>query len=39
MIFLLGAEFTQVWAQDHGHGIQPEKGAIHVVREEKRVDG
>lgn len=27
MIFLLGAEFTQVWAQRHGRRISPEKGA------------
>ncbi len=27
MIVLLGAEFTQVWAESHGHGIEPEEGA------------
>lgn len=27
MIFLLGAEFTQVWAQRHGRYIRPENGA------------
>ena len=31
-IILLGAEFTQVWAQDHGHGIEPEPGAVHFVK-------
>lgn len=31
LILLLGAEFTQVWAQRHGPGIQPEAGAIRVV--------
>lgn len=29
MIILLGAEFTQVWAQENGHGIEPEPGAVH----------
>jgi membrane protein len=37
MIFLLGAEFTQVWAQDHGRAIVPERGAVRIVREEKQV--
>ncbi len=32
MIFLLGAEFTQVWAERHGKGIVPEKGAIRIRR-------
>lgn len=27
MIVLLGAEFTQVWAEDRGEGIEPEEGA------------
>lgn len=27
MIVLLGAEFTQVWAESRGHGIEPEEGA------------
>jgi membrane protein len=31
-IILLGAEFTQVWAQEHGHGIEPEPGAVHIVK-------
>jgi membrane protein len=27
MIVLLGAEFTQVWAENRGTGIEPEEGA------------
>ena len=38
MIFLLGAEFTQVWAQRHGRPITPQPGAVRVVREKRRVD-
>jgi membrane protein len=34
MIVLFGAEFTQVWAERKGGGIQPEQGAIRVVAEE-----
>lgn len=30
MIFLLGAEFTQVWAGEHGGEITPEPGAVRV---------
>lgn len=37
MILLIGAEFTQVWAEDHGHGIEPENGAVRVIRQEKRI--
>jgi membrane protein len=37
MIVLLGAEFTQVWAENRGRGIQPEKGAVRVVREMRRL--
>ena len=33
MIVLLGAEFTQVWAERRGRGIVPERGAVRVVRE------
>lgn len=33
IIFLLGAEFTQVWANTHGAGIRPEPGAVEVQRE------
>jgi membrane protein len=28
VIFLLGAEFTQVWARHHGRGFEPAAGAI-----------
>jgi membrane protein len=28
MIILLGAEFTQEWAAQHGHTIEPEEGAM-----------
>jgi membrane protein len=34
MIFLLGAEFTQVWARAHGKRIQPSGGAIRVEKKE-----
>lgn len=37
MIVLLGAEFTQVWAERRGSGIVPEKGAVRVVRETRRL--
>lgn len=33
MIVFLGAEFTQTWAERRGRGIEPEKGAVRVVRE------
>jgi len=35
LIFLFGVEFTQVWARDHGRSIEPEPGAVKVIREEK----
>jgi membrane protein len=35
MILFLGAEFTQVWAQRFGKGIQPESGAMRVIKEER----
>ena len=38
MIVLLGAEFTQAWAEHRGKGIVPEKGAVRVVRETRRMD-
>jgi membrane protein len=38
MIVLLGAEFTQAWAEHRGSGIVPEKGAVRVVRETRRLD-
>lgn len=37
MILLLGAEFTQTWAERRGGGIAPERGAIRVVQEKKRM--
>ena len=37
-IFLFGAEFTQVWARQHGRQIVPEDGAVRVVRETRRMD-
>src|SRR5919108_6233775 len=37
MTVLLGAEFTQVWAERRGSGIVPEKGAVRVVRETRRL--
>ena len=37
MIVLLGAEFTQVWAERRGSGIVPERGAVRVVRETRRL--
>ena len=38
VIFLLGAEFTQVHARRHGTGILPEEGAVRIVEETKHVD-
>ena len=35
MIFLLGAEFTQVWARQHGKQIEPEPKAVRVAEEEE----
>jgi membrane protein len=37
MIVLLGAEFTQAWAEHRGRGITPERGAVRVVRETRRL--
>jgi len=37
MIVLLGAEFTQVWAEHRGKGITPEKGAVRIVTETRRL--
>lgn len=34
LVLLLGAEFTQVWAVQHGRHIQPEHGAIKVTKQE-----
>ena len=38
MIVLLGAEFTRAWAEHRGRGIVPEKGAVRVMRETRRMD-
>lgn len=37
MILLFGAEFTRVWAERYGTGIQPSEGAVQVVEEWRRV--
>jgi membrane protein len=37
MILLLGAEFTQLWAERRGQGIAPERGAMRVVRKRKEL--
>ncbi|MGE0757545.1 MAG: YihY/virulence factor BrkB family protein [Pirellulaceae bacterium] len=39
LIVLLGAELTQVWAKNYGHGIQPEEGAVRVVHEKRHIRG
>jgi membrane protein len=33
IIFLFGAEFTQVWAREHGRSLPPQEGAVKVRRE------
>src|SRR3954470_23301698 len=37
MIVLFGAEFTQQYARNRGHGIQPKKGAVKFERQERIV--
>jgi membrane protein len=37
MTLLLGAEFTERWAQRFGRGVRPEKGAVAYVEEERQV--
>ncbi len=37
-IFFLGAEFTYVWAQEHGRPIQPANGAVRVVQQDVVID-
>jgi membrane protein len=34
MIFLFGAEFTQVWARSHGKQIEPSRGAVRMEKKE-----
>ncbi len=36
MILLFGAEFTQVWADQRGAGVTPERGAVRATREHGR---
>lgn len=36
MIFILGAEFTQVWARRRGARIEPDDGAVRVSKEIER---
>lgn len=38
-ILLFGAEFTQVYAQETGHGIQPAPGAVPVTAEARAQQG
>jgi membrane protein len=38
MILFFGAEFTQVWARWRGSPIEPQPGAVRVVRHQERVD-
>lgn len=35
LIVLVGAEFTQVWARSHGHGINGEGGTVHPYATER----
>ena len=37
MIVLFGAEFTQVWAAEHGAGVQPDEDAVRVVEVRRHV--
>ncbi len=36
MILLLGAEFTQVWAHEHGRRIEPARGAVRAERPQEQ---
>jgi membrane protein len=38
MVLFLGAEFTQVWARNHGTRIEPDDGAIRVDKETGQPD-
>jgi len=38
MIFLFGAELTQVWAKQKGSGVKPADGAVKVVEKTVHVD-
>ncbi len=35
LILLFGAEFTKVWAVEHGRRIEPEPGAVQVETQER----
>ncbi|HJR17550.1 MAG TPA: YihY/virulence factor BrkB family protein [Gemmatimonadales bacterium] len=37
IIVLLGAEFTETWAEKRGEGVEPEPGAVRVRREKQRI--
>jgi membrane protein len=37
MILLLGAEFTERWAEHYGGGVRPERGAIAYEEQERKV--
>ena len=37
LILLLGAEFTETWANERGRGVRPERGAVRVVEEEREI--
>lgn len=39
LLFLLGAEFTQVWARRYGKQIEPARGAVRVRRELVHAEG
>lgn len=38
IILLLGAEYTQAWAEAHGRRIEPEPGAVRVELQEKELE-
>ena len=37
MIVLFGAALTRVWAEQYGAGVQPERGAVEFVEQEKPI--
>jgi membrane protein len=37
MLVLFGAELTRQWTERYGAGVRPERGAVHVVEEEREV--
>jgi membrane protein len=38
MILFIGAEFTQVWADERGSGVKPEKGAVRANRTQQQAE-